>query len=96
MNLTTLFVYYKLPQSHHAQTILLVNQFKEDLQAYDPQITVELLQRPEVSADGFETWMEVYSHPDGISSSMMARIQELAIQNGLPPQRKNEIFIPLE
>jgi hypothetical protein len=53
------------------------------------------MQRPDLSAEGFETWMEVYSHPEGVSAPMMAAIAELALELGLPPKRAAEIFIPL-
>ena len=96
MKLATLFVYYKVQQSQHAQTIALLAKFKEDLKGFDANLSIELLQRPEVSNDGFETWMEVYRHPEGVSSSMLEKIQQSALESGLPPNRKNEIFIPLE
>jgi hypothetical protein len=40
--------------------------------------------------------MEVYRHPQGVSSSIVEQIHQIAIKTGLPPNRKNEIFIPLE
>jgi hypothetical protein len=54
-----------------------------------------MMQRPEVSSDGLETWMEVYRYPGGITSEMIAKIAASAQDSGLPLARKVEIFIPL-
>jgi hypothetical protein len=54
-----------------------------------------MMQRPEVSSDGLETWMEVYRYPGGITSEMIAKIAMSAQESGLPLARKAEIFNPL-
>ena len=96
MKPSTLFVYYKIQQNQHAALTALLPQFRNELNRLDPELSLELMQRPEVSSDGFETWMEVYRHPQGVSSSIVEQIHQIAIKNGLPPNRQNEIFIPLE
>ena len=96
MKPATLFVYYKISQDQHAQLTALLPRFRDELKKLDSELHLELMQRPEVSSDGFETWMEVYRHPHGVSSNIVEQIHQIAINNGLPPNRKNEIFIPLE
>jgi isopentenyldiphosphate isomerase len=39
--------------------------------------------------------MEVYQHPQGVSDDMMAGIDRLAQEMGLPAKRAAEIFTPL-
>ena len=53
------------------------------------------MQRPEATAEGIETWMEIYSHADGVSHDMMQSIAALAVKHGMPPKRMAEFFIPL-
>jgi hypothetical protein len=91
----TLFVYYKLPVSEHAQWLARVYDFQQAVMQGWPGMGVELLQRPEPSAEGMETWMEVYRHPLGVSKEMMASIEQLAHDSGLPSKRAAELFVPL-
>jgi hypothetical protein len=95
MKNTMLFVYYKIPTAQRHGFLTSVQQLTDQVTQFDQQLTVEILQRPELGSDGNETWMEVYRHPEGISSQMIEKIQEIASTTGLPLQRKNEIFIPL-
>jgi Domain of unknown function (DUF4936) len=91
----TLFVYYKLPLSEHAQWVGRVRDFQQAVVQAWPGMTVELMQRPEASPEGLETWMEVYRHPQGVSPEMMASVAALAQAYGLPPKRAAELFVPL-
>jgi hypothetical protein len=91
----TLFVYYKLPLQEHAQWVGRVRTFQDAVVQAWPGMTVELLQRPEPSAEGLETWMEVHRHPQGVSPEMMASVASLAQAHGLPPKRAAELFVPL-
>lgn len=94
--MVTLFVYYKLPIQEHAQWAVRVRDFQQTVKQRWQGMTVELMQRPEPSSDGLETWMEVYRYPpQGLSSEVMAAITQLAEQNGLPLKRATEIFVPL-
>jgi len=67
----------------------------EHLRQRWPGLQVELMQRPDPSAEGLETWMEVYRHPEGASAPLIATIAQLAVELGLPQKRAAEIFIPL-
>ena len=91
----TLYVYYKLPADEHALWRPRVKGFAQRVRQRWPDLQVELMQRPDPSAEGLETWMEVYRHPEGVSAQMMAAISQLALELGLPPKRAAEIFIPL-
>lgn len=91
----TLFVYYKLPLSEHAQWVGRVRVFQQTVVQTWPGMTVELMQRPEASPEGLETWMEVYRHAQGVSPEMMASVARMAQEHGLPPKRAAELFVPL-
>lgn len=91
----TLFVYYKLPVTEHAQWLGRVRDFQQAVVHAWAGMTVELMQRPEASPEGLETWMEVYRHPQGVSPEMMASVAALAQTHGLPPKRAAELFVPL-
>ncbi len=91
----TLFVYYKLPVTEHAQWLGRVRDFQQAVVQAWPGMTVELMQRPEASPEGMETWMEVYRHPQGVSPEMMASVASLAQAHALPNKRAAELFVPL-
>lgn len=90
----TLFVYYKIETLQHASWVQRVRDFQLQLQVRHPLLEVELMQRP-ASADGLETWMEIYRHPDGITDLLTQAIQSLALEMGLPSKRASEVFVPL-
>lgn len=90
----TLFVYYKIETLQHASWVQRVRDFQLQLQVQHPLLEIELMQRP-ASADGLETWMEIYRHPDGITDLLTQAIQSLALEMGLPSKRASEVFVPL-
>jgi hypothetical protein len=91
----TLFVYYKVPVDEHAHCLALVNNFKAALQLKWPLLEMEIAQRPNPSAEGLETWMEIYRYHAGLTEEIMASIAQLATDLGLPPKRASEVFIPV-
>jgi hypothetical protein len=95
MKNTMLFVYYKIPTTQRQGFLTAIQKLTDQVTQFDEKLTIEILQRPELGSDGNETWMEVYRHPEGISSEMIEKIQKIASISGLPLQRKNEIFIPI-
>ena len=96
MNQQTLFVYYKVPQTQHAQWIPIVERMQQSLLQKTPMgLKCSLLKRPEVSAEGLETWMEVYEHAKGVDQTMVELINEEVKLAGLPFKRASEFFIPL-
>ena len=70
----TLFVYYKLPVQEHAVWRPKVEAFQLALQQTWPGLKASLMQRPEATSEGIETWMEIYTHVQGVSQSMMDSI----------------------
>lgn len=92
---TTLFVYYKIATEQHVTTLQLLRRMAETLKIQYRDLEIEMMQRPEVSSDGLETWMEVYRYPGGITSELIAKIAMSAQESGLPLARKAEIFNPL-
>jgi hypothetical protein len=90
-----LFVYYKIAASEHATWLQRVRAFEQQVQRSWPDLQIELMQRPEASSDGQETWMEVYRHPQGVTQVMTESIGQLAAQAGLSMKRASEFFIPL-
>lgn len=91
----TLFVYYKIAAAEHADWFKRVRIFEQQVRAFWPAMQIELMQRPEVSAEGQETWMEVYRHPQGVTSTMTESITQMANHAGLPTKRASEFFVPL-
>ena len=91
----TLFVYYKVPVDEHAHCLALVNKFEQALQLKWPALELEIAQCPIPSAEGLETWMEIYKHPGGLTEEVIASIAQLAADIGLPPKRASEVFIPV-
>ena len=89
-----LFVYYKVPLAEHAACLTRVTRLQAALQAQWPALAMEILQRPEPSAEGLETWMEVYRHPGGVNAEISAAIAQQALALGLPAKRATEMFVP--
>ncbi len=91
----TLFVYYKLPVHEHAQWRPRVEAFQNELKQKWSGLSAEVMQRPEATPDGIETWMEIYRHTEGVTQDIMDSIAAMASLHGLPPKRMAEFFIPL-
>ncbi len=96
MNQQTLFVYYKVPQGEHAHWKPVVERMQQEiLRKISSGLKASLLKRPEVSGEGFETWMEVYEHTSGIDQAMLDLVAQEVKASGLPFKRASEFFIPL-
>ena len=94
-SLQTLFVYYKVPKAEHAQCLSMVTKFESALKEQWPGLDIQILQRPALSAEGLETWMEVYSYPGGVTEALMTSVAQRAQAMGLPPSRATEVFVPV-
>ena len=92
---SALFVYYKVPHQEHAQYLPKISLLTQEIQSRWPHLRFQVMQRPEVSADGMETWMEIYTDSEGFPPNMTSELQELAEGLGLPAKRASEFFIPL-
>jgi hypothetical protein len=92
---TVLYVYYKLDAAQHAALAPVVRSFQQRVSQTWPGLSCDLMQRPETSAEGKETWMEIYQHAGGLTDRMIESISRLALETQLPLPRLSEIFIPL-
>jgi hypothetical protein len=91
-----LYVYYKLDTAQHAALAPIVKSFQQRVSQTWPGLSCDLMQRPETSAEGKETWMEIYQHADDLTAQMIESISQLALETQLPSPRLSEIFIPLQ
>ena len=92
----TLFVYYKVPSDQRGQfKAWALSELAQRSQAH-PGLQSQLLQRPEISPEGFETWMEIYEHADhGIDEALESALRQSFARSQLPFKRMVEVFIPL-
>jgi aspartyl/asparaginyl beta-hydroxylase (cupin superfamily) len=90
-----LFVYYKIEQEQHDVLLAKAVDFVGALKRRFPLLDVQLMKRPQASAQGVETWMEVYRHPQGVDKAIMLSIGQLAVARGMPEPRLSEVFVPL-
>jgi hypothetical protein len=93
----TLFVYYKVPFDQRGQyKAQALSELAQRAQVHEG-LQAQLLQRPEVSAEGFETWMEVYDHATrGIDEALEQSLRQSFEHSLLPFKRMVEVFIPLQ
>lgn len=91
-----LYVYYRIDPRDAAAGRAQVEGLFEQLCRRHPGLQARLLKQP--PADGTaETWMEVYTHPQGIGAPLQAGIQAAA--HGVPQarlgERHAEAFVPV-
>jgi hypothetical protein len=91
----TLFIYYRVASSQAAAARLAVEALQSRLREALPGLQTQLLRRPE-EKDGQQTWMEIYSHPQGVSLQAQDQIEAAARElRGLGPgPRHVEVFVP--
>jgi len=94
--MNTLFVYYKLTADQHELVLKRLQGMSQELVDGTPGLQIDLMQRPEISPEGLETWMEVYRHPSGVSTAMMKMIDEAALAANMPQPRRTEVFVGLQ
>lgn len=68
-----LYVYYRIGRDDSAASRRQVQQLFDQLRQQHPGLQTRLLRRPPQAA-GPETWMEVYTHPQGVSAQLHAAI----------------------
>lgn len=91
----SLFVYYKVALAERAARRAQLDWLQQAVAKQWPDVQCEAMQRPDASADGLETWMEVYRHPDGLTQGHLDSIADLAARSGLPAKRAVESFVAL-
>lgn len=82
MRTRELYIYWKTAQPHEAQVAcqLLQAQLRNDIAGLDARV----LLRDGAPAQGQDTLMEIYRHPDGIGAALEQRINHQA-ENALAP-----------
>jgi len=91
-----LYVYFKFVVSDHPLALKCIKEMHNQLTIEFPGLVCDLLKRPFPDQDGKETWMEIYHGIATEKSEFGERLEELALKNGLPQPRRNEVFIPIE
>lgn len=84
-----LYVYYRVPESALAATVMAVRTMQATLTAAHPGLQAALLRRPELR-DGDVTLMETYAAAAGVSPAVQAAIEQAA--SALPQPRHTESF----
>lgn len=90
----TLFIYYRVASSQAAAARPAVEALQDRLREALPGLQTQVLRRPE-EKDGQQTWMEIYSHPQGVSPQAQDRIEAAAreLQALCPGPRHVEVFV---
>ncbi len=95
-NNVTLYVYYKIAANDRSSNLLAVKNLERAIKSHYPDLKIHHQKRPYLDAENKETWMETYSHLPAISfENFTAILSQLAEKNGLPNERKYELFITL-
>ena len=90
------FVYYKIPFSLHDQSLQQITKFDRGVLQKYPGVTCELMQRPDISSDGIEVWLETYRGvKKDISQEFITFLNKEALAQEIPAPRKTEVFTPL-
>lgn len=96
------YVYYRvLPGAEHAAAVLIRGVLAEQMRRH-PGLQARLLQRVSEGAAGAvqkgPTWMEIYTHVQGLSAGMLesieAAMQQAGVVRYLEGPRQTEIFGP--
>ena len=94
----SLYVYYRVPAEQRVLAQAAIAAMQATLRQAEPGLTTQLMCRADTTAAGSElTWMEVYTHVEGIGPTFEARLSQAA--SGLPSclagPRHVEVFCPL-
>lgn len=96
-----LYVYYRVCPVDAAKVQDEVRALQAELRGRFPRLAVRWLRRaavevPDGAAPLSQTWMEIYSHPAGLSESDIAFILQRGaeIVSGTNGPRHPEVFIP--
>jgi hypothetical protein len=91
-----LYVYYKISVNDRASCLLAVKKLDQIIKSHYPNLKIQHQKRPHLDAENKETWMETYTDiPDMQLEKFTAILSQLAEKNGLPKERKYEVFITL-
>lgn len=94
--LRTLFIYYRVATAQALPARQAVKAMQAGLCDRHVGLKAELMRRTE-EKDGMQTWMELYSHPAGVSPELeaeIARAAEALRQAWIQGPRHLEVFVP--
>lgn len=93
--LRSLFIYYRIASADAAIARGAVEAMQHTLRERHAGLQVALWRRPQ-EKDGMQTWMETYTHPDGVDESIEADIASaaVALQTWVQGPRHVEVFVP--
>ena len=91
----SLFIYYRIASANAAAARSAVEAMQYTLRERHAGLQAALWRRPQ-EKDGMQTWMETYTHADGVDESIEADIAAaaLALQPWLQGPRHAEVFVP--
>lgn len=92
-----LYVYYRVGRADAASTLPQIEHLLDGLRRSHAGLRARLLRRAQGGVGEEETWMEVYTHPGGITTGLQAAIEAAArgVAGARLGQRRVEVFEPL-
>lgn len=96
-NPASLFIYFRLDASKASQALHRLAAMQDELRARHPGLQARLLARTDNQDVTEHTWMEIYEHPQGLSSAFLADLQSAvrSLPEGLIAPRHTESFAEL-
>lgn len=93
-----LYIYYRVRAEREAELRRALSGWSARLCAAEPGLQVHWRRRPANAGDALRTWMEIWTHPDGVGVTRAARIEAEAalLQGMIEGSRHVEAFEPLE
>ena len=92
----TIYVYYKIPTDERLHYLSAVKNLNNAIKTHYPFLEMMQQKRPDLDTENRELWMETYQGIPPVNlEKFTADLILLAEQNGLPKERKHEIFISL-
>jgi hypothetical protein len=88
-----LYVYYKFDPALSDDTMQRAQTVQTQLLGEFLGLTVALLKRPAIDAQGLTTWMEAYQLRAEDEDRFKSRLNELALSFELPMPRQTEVFV---
>lgn len=90
-----LFIYYRIALTDAPAALAVARAVQQGLRERHPGLVAGLWRRPETK-DGMQTWMETYTHADGVDEALAHHIETAA--QALAPWRQGprhvEVFVP--
>ena len=88
-----LYIYYKFDPALSDETMKRAQTVQTQVLGEFLGLTVALLKRPAIDAEGLTTWMEAYQLRAEDKDRLKARLAELALSFQLPMPRHTEVFV---